>query len=47
MLTELDQRLERLTETTGALDDAAVDRIAALEMARSALVRLLNGPKST
>jgi hypothetical protein len=43
MLTELDQRLERLTDTTGALDDAAIDRIAALETTRSALVRLLNG----
>ena len=41
MLVELDQRLERLTDTTGTFDDDAIHRIAALEITRSALVRLL------
>ena len=43
MLAELDQRLERLTDTTGTFDDAAIDRIASLEITRSAVTRLLDG----
>ena len=42
LLAELDQRLERLTDTTGTFDDAAFDRIASLETTRAAVVRLLD-----
>ena len=42
MLAELDLRLVRLTDTTsGPFDEAAIARIANLETAQSAVVRLL------